>query len=500
VRATRSLDEIVALTSGDPTGSATQSGGSIACTGDGVSGNRVQAVYAYPADGPDNYDQIAPYVRRWAAMADRAINDSAAETGGVRHIRYVTGPDCQVDVARVALTPEGVASLPGTAADLYAQGLNRPDRKYLVWVDAYVYCGMATVKPDDRPGQDNANNGDGEPGMVARVDRGCWGIAASSGEVHELVHILGGVQTTAPNGNWNYHCSDESEVMCYDDDATKDGFISSSGELVPIRYVCPTWHERLLDCSHDDYFSTAPDRGSWLGKHWNVADSSFLTSEGPPSVPDATAPRSTGPVPRIEGPLLWTVRVRLSWRSRDSDVAGYWLWRSVDGRPWEYVPRPNLAEGSFLAELPRGHTYRFLVHAFDMAGNASPAILGPPFAVRVLEERSRAIGYEGRWRRFYRSDASARHVALPRSARSASRLRFYGRGIAWVSRVALHGGRARVYVDGRYVDRVNLASSSPAARQVVYTRRFGSRRWHRISIVPVQGSGRVPVDAFIVLR
>ncbi len=498
VREPRSLGDIAAMTSGDPSGTATAYG-QIVCTGDGVDGNRVQAIYAYPADGQDNYDAVAPYVRQWAAQGDQVLNDSAAETGGVRHVRYVTNGNCQVDVAKVALSANGQASLAGTAADLAAQGFDRPDRKYLVWVDAYVYCGVATVEPDDRPGQNNANNGSGSPGMVARVDRGCWGMPSDSAEAHELTHILGGVQPTAPHGTWNYHCSDESELMCYDDDSTADGYVGSHGQLVPLAYVCPRSHERLLDCGGDDYFSANPDPNGWLAQHWNVANSSFLTSEGPPSVPDSTAPRATAPKIRVEGRLARKVPVRLRWTSKDPDAVGFWLWRSVDGGSWRYVQRPDLWRNEALLRLSRGHSYRFLVHAFDAAGNASPAAVGRRFSIRVFQERNPAVSYTGRWRRVFRWQASARHVASPRSVEARSRLVFRGKAIALVCPTSLDGGRARIFIDGRYAGTVDLTSATPTERQVVFSSR-PRLGWHRIAVNPVPGSGPVPVDAFVVLR
>jgi hypothetical protein len=500
VREPLSLGDIAALTSGDPGSGSTTGSDQVVCTGDGVDGNRVQAIYAYPANGADNYDAVAPYIRQWAALADRVINASAAETGGIRHVRYVTDVNCQVDVAKVALTPEGVASLAGTSADLEAQGLGRSDRKYLVWVDAYVYCGVATVQPDDRPGQNNANNGNGAPGMIGRVDRGCWGNPASSAEGHELTHILGGVQPTAPHGTWNYHCSDESELMCYDDDYTEDGIVDSHGSPVPLTYTCPKAHERLLDCNHDDYFSTSPGPDSWLGQHWNVADSSFLTSEGPPTVPDSTAPRPTKPRPIVTGQLGHRVPVRLTWNSKDPDVAGYWLWKSVDGHRWRYVQRADLWSNTAQVRVLRGHSYRFLVHAFDEAGNASRAAIGYRFKARVFQERSRAVSYTGRWSHLYRTAASANHVAVAGGGPVLSRLVFYGKAIALIMPTSPEGGSASLFVNGHYVGRIDLTSAEPREREVVFSHRFRELGWHRLAVRPLESSVKAPVDAFVALR
>jgi hypothetical protein len=458
----RSLEEI-AFFSGDIGGASTETSGDVYCDGDGVSGNRVQAVYAYPAGGADNFSAVAPSLTRWAAAADEAVNASAAKTGGVRHVRWVTSADCKLEVLKVALSSAGVASLSGTVSDFDALGLNRADRKYLVWVDAYVYCGVANVAADDRATQENKNNGPGRPGMVARVDRGCWGRAGTPLEVHELVHTLGGVQMTAPNAAGTYHCRDEYDVMCYDDDGTKDGLVWADGTLVPLRYLCPSEQERLLDCRGDDYFNTSPAQGSWLAKHWNVADSSFLTPEGPASAPDTTAPRSTAPKPTAVGRVGRRVPVRLAWASEDADVAGYWLWQQVDGGSWHYVSRVNLWETSAVLKLRRGHSYRYLVHAFDASGNASPAVLGPRFRVKLRQERSRAISYVGRWHRVYRSSASARHVAAPQSGWNVARTSFRGRARRAAARACTSTGATFARCRCAPTGRAPASSSSRSA-------------------------------------
>jgi len=54
---------------------------------------------------------------------------------------------------------------------LQTLGYNRNDRKYLMFADKSVYCGIATYIADTRAGLGNRNNGGPSYG---RVDSGCW--------------------------------------------------------------------------------------------------------------------------------------------------------------------------------------------------------------------------------------------------------------------------------------------------------------------------------------
>jgi hypothetical protein len=233
----------------------------VPCIGDGSSGNRVQVVYARSPTVPDHYANFLPAFRQWAAEVDQAVWLSAGETGGGRHLRWVTDTNCQLQVAQALLTPAGEASFDQMRAELQGLGYNDSDRKYLVWVDAAVgICGLGEVYDDQRPTTDNWNN---HGPMYARVDTPCWHYA----ELHEIFHTLGAVQPDTPHHSASRHCTDEADVMCYDDDA--------SGP-VTMTVVCPPEHEALLDCGHDDYFSTSPPAGNYLASHWNTATSSFL--------------------------------------------------------------------------------------------------------------------------------------------------------------------------------------------------------------------------------
>jgi hypothetical protein len=243
----------------------------IGCYGNGQDGNRVQAIYAFPADHADRYAQMVPSIRQWAAETDAVYQSSAAQTGGTRRIRFVTDGNCDLVVTRVALSAAGDDSLDTTIAEMAAQGYNKSDRKYLVWMDATELCGIGTYYADDRPTADNFNNGrSGIPGSVSRIDAGCWGLASrgQSVESHELMHSLGAVMPTAPNATTNGHCSDDDDRMCYAD----------GSPLLVLRVVCNADQEALFDCHHDDYFNTAPPGGSYLATHWDAANSSFLST------------------------------------------------------------------------------------------------------------------------------------------------------------------------------------------------------------------------------
>jgi hypothetical protein len=85
---------------------------------------------------------------------------------------------------------------------------------------------------------------------------------------HEISHTMGAVQYSAPHTSLGGHCIDEWDVMCYSDAPfhPKMKFLCKDG-LGDFR----------LDCNNDDYFAANPARGSYLARHWNEANSMYLT-------------------------------------------------------------------------------------------------------------------------------------------------------------------------------------------------------------------------------
>lgn len=236
----------------------------VRCYGDGVTGPRLQAVYAVASDRVNRTDSVVPLIRQAAGYADEVFSVSAQAANATRHLRWVTTGGCELDVQVVVTDPAADDSFTATREALRAQGLDDPDRKYVVWVDANLYCGIATLPHDDRDVAENAAN---TGTHYARIDTPCWNYTNSI-EAHEIAHMLGAVQLSAPHSNGTGHCTDDADLLCYND-----------GSGAAVTTVCDIASEALLDCNQDDYFNPAPEPGSYLDTHWNVADSVFLSSE-----------------------------------------------------------------------------------------------------------------------------------------------------------------------------------------------------------------------------
>ncbi len=365
-----------AAPSGPPQATAAQVG--IPCYGTGSDGYRVQLVYVRLAGSPDRSATLFPNFATWAATADTTYNDSAAQTGGVRHIRFVTDAACNLVIAKAEVSSAAMGNFSTYVSELKGKGLNRSDRKYLTWADANTYCGIGELYIDDKatttPGLSTSNYNNGHPGVsgaIARTDNGCWGMA-NSVEAHELTHNLGGVQATAPNATSGYHCRDESDRMCYVD-----------GSGVTMVQRCPTTNERLLDCNHDDYFSTNPPAGGYLATHWNVANSSFLSGSNP-GVPSTTtttmaptttttAPTTTTTVPAatpsaprnlVASRPTFTKGVRLTWTApATGPVTGYNVYRRTGATAFVKIADLGTATNWTDTSTVSGTTYTYVLSA-----------------------------------------------------------------------------------------------------------------------------------------
>lgn len=232
----------------------------VVCFGDGQDGPRIQVLHIVA----DNKKVPVPAaeIRRNVAKVATVFEESARRHGGpVVTPRFVHDDKCRPTITQVAVPASAYKAGYQPVFDwLHDNGYARDDRKYLLMVHDRTknICGRGTYFFDASPGLDNANN---RRTGYAYVERSCWGHI----ETHEVVHTLGAVLEGAPNANSAGHCSDEHDIMCYDD-----------GTGTRLRKVCSEAWEQLLDCGGDDYFNPNPKPGSYLATHWNIFNSSFL--------------------------------------------------------------------------------------------------------------------------------------------------------------------------------------------------------------------------------
>ena len=247
----------------------------IPCEGDGSSGNRVQGLYVRPSDVPSRLSTVAADLQVYARRANQQFLMSAQQTGSNRNIRWVHDTNCMPIIPEVVIPSTGDDDFNNTITELQKLGYNRPDRKYLLWMDSDVYCGIGNVFSDDDPSSNNVNNG--IYNTYGRSDYGCWNYS----EAHELMHNLGSVQSSAPHATPGWHCTDESDEMCY-----ADGLGIVMTNTCPSVILKPLDQTVLFDCNHDDYYyAGTPPAGNYLATHWNTANSSFLIGGGSKYIP-----------------------------------------------------------------------------------------------------------------------------------------------------------------------------------------------------------------------
>lgn len=467
-----------------------QASAAVACDGNGEDGKRVQGLYVHVAGRQNRRSTYLSSFRSWAADVDGVFRASAAETGGTRRLRWVTGSDCLLSVPAVAVSSLAESNFATMISELAAVGYNRNDRKYLVWFDSdprnSPMCGIATAYADDRA---SGNINDATTGY-ARADYACWNFS----EPHELMHTLGAVQRTAPHATNGLHCSDEYDQMCYQDAPTS-----------VMTFVCPASHEQLFDCGHDDYFSTRPAPGSYLATHWNTADSGWLVGAGA----DTSAPVVERPgVSFLAGRTLTkTAAVRLSWpeATDESSIAAYELQRKKNSGSWVNVTLGSAKSTSVDLNLSVGAKFTFRLRARDSAGNTGAWVTTPAARLTLLQETAKKIVYVGTFKRRALSGASGGYVRHAAASGRTATLTSNGVSVAFVSTVGPNRGTATVRLDGGTVYALDFYASTQRTKQVVWAAAVGEGT-HTVEITvtgvqnPASTSARIDIDAFLVWK
>lgn len=191
----------------------------------------VHAVYLHPLDQPSRFQEFAAMLQADARDASKKLADLYGR--GIRwDERTGAGGASYVDitVVRSAMTTAELAApqwqFNAVYSELFRVGLNKPNKKYAVWLDApSTFCGQAMLSQDRRRRASNGNELTSlaivyRKGAPVDVDGGfCRGRTL----LHELGHAMGALQEGAPNAFDGAHCADSAEdVMCYAPPALND--------------------------------------------------------------------------------------------------------------------------------------------------------------------------------------------------------------------------------------------------------------------------------------
>jgi hypothetical protein len=149
------------------------------------------------------------------------------------------------------------------------------------------------------------------------------------------------------------------------------------------------------------------------------------------------------------------------------------------------------------------HATRYVANVMDRYKHGSARSPSPvAMRVRVLNERSSAIVYRGAWNVAHHGGYGGDAVRYAASRGASATVRFTGRGIAWHGPTGPTRGRAKVYVDGRYVRTIDLRRAAFDPRATLYRTSWSSIAPHSVTIVVVGSTGHpmVAIDDFTILR
>ena len=274
---------------------AQSAGAAPVCLGNGVNGPRIQLIYMYVEGQPDRTAQVVPRIVNDIVPRMESVFRETSKLQGREIGMRLHMPDCQLSVDTVMIDADnGAPDNPNDMSaritnHLEAAGYTTTDRKYVLWFDGgnSGACGIAPaltplIEQGYNPTPATASNIGWQNGVIPETaiifrwgfpvlgdapgnQNDCWGNGGTGArtEIHELIHLIGGVNLSAPNSNGFGHCVDDHDLMYY----------GEQGVLTQQRCATPV---EQLDCGADDYFNARPQAGSYLSTHWNTANSRFL--------------------------------------------------------------------------------------------------------------------------------------------------------------------------------------------------------------------------------
>ncbi len=187
----------------------------------------------------------------------------------------------------------------------------------------------------------------------------------------------------------------------------------------------------------------------------------------------------------------------LRWRGTDffSGIASYTLKvRRDDKRTW-YTLKSNTTATSYRFKGKMGHTYYFRVQAKDRAGNTRWSKVKK--TIVPYNEGSyvlRKAGFYG----YFKGSRSSYYLSTVRYSYRRGHTIVYkvrnAKSIGLISTKAKSRGKAKIYIDGKWVKTVDAYSSKTRTRQLIFNKTFSKKKTHYIKIVNLGTPGRARFD------
>lgn len=227
---------------------------------------------------------------------------------------------------------------------------------------------------------------------------------------------------------------------------------------------------------------------------------------------DATAPTAVAPTQALiagttlgqYGSYAQTVPVRVTWSGADagSGVTRFYLDVADHGSSFGTAATTSATSTTRTHEWkPTGAAwntaYQYQVTPQDDGGNLGATALGSSLTPTVYQQ-TQSVTYSGTWSTSSNAAYSNGSTRYSSKAGAYASFKTSGRSFGFVSTKATTRGKVKVYVDGKYKTTINLKTSTSKYRTLAYVISFSSSGTHTIKLVV--SSGRVDVDAFVVLK
>ena len=226
-----------------------------------------------------------------------------------------------------------------------------------------------------------------------------------------------------------------------------------------------------------------------------TVDTCAAADTTPPTVKKKPVPAFTGSV------NVSSIPVKISWSATDpSGVCSYALEESVNGGAYASVTLPTPTATAVVRTQTSGSGYQYRVAGTDCVGNTSAFVAGKAYTLNADDQSSAAFTYTGVWTTVADAGAYGGSVAFSTAAGAQATYAATATRMALVAVKGPDRGAVDVYVDGVFVQTVDLLAAKVSKRRVIYQATWKTVGPHTLALVNRGTVGRPRVDLDVGVR